>query len=228
MTANPANGLTPNSIITPQTIWSATAVATTANTTYTDSPTNTVLLAPLYLLNPNPFSVTNGSPTVTVTQASHGLETGDTITIAGAAAVGGITPSGAYQVTVLTSSTFTVTHGSNATSTVASGGGSAVTVQDSRTSRNGARISRITGLTGVTTTAAEAQLFNSFDGGVTKRLVKTALLPAYTIPSATQAQTGADFGYSDSSPYPLAPGETLYIGVSVSGRLIVTAQGYAY
>ena len=58
--------VTPNSIVTPQTVWSATAVATTANTTYTDSPTNTVLLAPQYLLNPNPFSVTNGSPLVTV------------------------------------------------------------------------------------------------------------------------------------------------------------------
>jgi len=31
--------LSPNSIVTPQQIWSATAVATTANTTYTDSPT---------------------------------------------------------------------------------------------------------------------------------------------------------------------------------------------
>jgi hypothetical protein len=219
--------VTPNSIVTPQTVWSATAVATTANTTYTDSPTNTVLLAPQYLLNPNPLSVTNGSPTVTVTQAAHGLATGDTITLAGATAVGGITPSGAYQVTVLTSSTYTITHGSNATST-ATGGGSAVTVQDSRTSRNGARISRMRAFTGQTTTAAEAQLFSSFDGGVTKRLVATALVPAYTIPTATLAQTGGDFGYTDSSPYPLAPGETLYIGTSVSGRIIVSATGFAY
>lgn len=36
--------VTANSIITPQTPVTATAVATTANTTYTDSPTNTVLL----------------------------------------------------------------------------------------------------------------------------------------------------------------------------------------
>ena len=219
--------VTPNSIVTPQTVWSATAVATTANTTYTDSPTNTVLLAPLYLLNPNPLSVVISTPTVTVTQAAHGLATGDTITLAGATAVGGITPSGAYQVTVLTSSTYTITHGSNATST-ATGGGSAVTVQDSRTSRNGARISRMRAFTGQTTTAAEAQLFSSFDGGVTKRLVGTALVPAYTIPTATSAQTGGDFGYTDPSPYPLAPGETLYIGTSVSGRIIVSATGFAY
>ncbi len=219
--------VTPNSIVTPQTPWSATAVATTANTTYTDSPTNTVLLAPVYLLNPNPFSVTISSPLVTVTQAAHGLATGDTLTVAGAAAVGGITPSGAYQVTVLSASSYTFTHGSNASSTV-TGGGSAVTVQDSRTSRNGARINRIRAFTGQSTTAAEAQLFSSFDGGVTKRLVGTALVPAYTIPTTTTAQTGGDFGYTDSNPYPLAPGETLYIGTSVSGRIIVSAQGFGY
>ncbi|MCA6346712.1 MAG: hypothetical protein IM622_13260 [Phenylobacterium sp.] len=219
--------VTPNSIVTPQTVWSATAVATTANTTYTDSPTNTVLLAPVYLLNPNPFSVTNGSPLVAVTQAAHGLATGDTITVAGATAVGGITPSGAYQVTVLSASSYTFTHGSNASST-ATGGGSAVTVQDSRTSRNGARINRMRAFTGQSTTAAEAQLFSSFDGGVTKRLIATALVPAYTIPSTTTAQTGGDFGYTDSNPYPQSPGETLYIGTSVSGRIIVSATGFAY
>lgn len=219
--------VTPNSIVTPQTPWSATAVATTANTTYTDSPTNTVLLAPLYLLNPNPFNVTNGSPTVTVTQAAHGLATGDTITIAGAAAVGGITPSGAYQVTVLTSSTYTVTHGSNATST-ATGGGSGVTVQDSRTSRNGARITRLTALARATNTATELQLFVSPDGGTTKRFIKSALLSAYTV-ATTTAQTGGDFGYTDSSPLILAANETLYVGISVTNTGIVfDAQGFAY
>ena len=219
--------VTPNSIVTPQTPWSATAVATTANTTYTDSPTNTVLLAPLYLLNPSPFSVTNGSPTVTVTQAAHGLSTGDTITIAGASAVGGITPSGAYQVTVLTSSTYTVTHGSNATST-ATGGGSAVTVQDSRTSRNGARITSIKALARATNTATELQLFVSPDGGTTKRFIKSALLSAYTV-ATTTAQTGGDFGYTDSSPLILAANETLYVGISVTNTGIVfDAQGFAY
>ena len=36
--------VTPNSIVTPQTPLAATAVATTANTTYTDTPTNSVQL----------------------------------------------------------------------------------------------------------------------------------------------------------------------------------------
>jgi hypothetical protein len=219
--------VTPNSIVTPQTVWSATAVATTANTTYTDSPTNTVLLAPVYLLNPNPLSVVNASPTVTVTQAAHGLATGDTITLAGATAVGGITPSGAYQVTVLSASSYTITHGSNATSTT-TGGGSAVTVQDSRTSRNGARISRLTALARATNTATELQLYVSPDGGATKRFIKSVLLAAYTV-AATTAQTGGDFGYTDSSPLLLAPNETLYVGISVTNTGIVfDAQGSAY
>ena len=37
--------VTPNSIITPQGIRSSTGVATTANSTYTDSPANTVVIA---------------------------------------------------------------------------------------------------------------------------------------------------------------------------------------
>jgi hypothetical protein len=36
--------VTPNSIVTPQTINTGTAVCTTANTTYSDTPTNSVLL----------------------------------------------------------------------------------------------------------------------------------------------------------------------------------------
>jgi hypothetical protein len=219
--------VTPNSIVTPQTPWSATAVATTANTTYTDSPTNTVLLAPVYLLNPNPFSVTNASPTVTVTQAAHGLATGDTITIAGASAVGGITPSGAYQVTVLTSSTYTITHGSNATSTT-TGGGSGVTAQDSRTSRNGARITRLTALARATNTATELQLYISHDGGTTKRLIRSILMAAYTV-AQTTGQTAVDMGYSDSAPLILGASDTLYVGIGVTNTGIVfRAEGFGY
>jgi hypothetical protein len=219
--------VTPNSIVTPQTPWSATAVATTANTNYTDSPTNTVLLAPVYLLNPNPFSVVNASPTVTVTQAAHGLATGDTITIAGAAAVGGITPSGAYQVTVLTSSTYTITHGSNATSTT-TGGGSGVTAQDSRTSRNGARITRLTALARATNTATELQLYVSNDGGTTKRLIRSTTMPAYSVVQ-TAGQTAVDMGYSDSAPLILGASDTLYVGIGVTNTGIVfRAEGFGY
>ena len=47
--------------------------------------------------------------TITVTQAAHGLTTGDVIGIDFAAGTGGTATNGNYAVTVLTSSTFTVT-----------------------------------------------------------------------------------------------------------------------
>ena len=47
--------------------------------------------------------------TVTVTQAAHGLTTGDVIGVDFAAGTGGTATNGNYSVTVLTSSTFTVT-----------------------------------------------------------------------------------------------------------------------
>jgi len=45
-------------------------------------------------LGANPFVVTNGSATITVTHTSHGLAVGDRIQYSGSAAVGGITPNG--------------------------------------------------------------------------------------------------------------------------------------
>ena len=74
-----------------------------------------------------PLAVTNGSATVTVTHAAHGLSVGQSITIAGAAAVGGITPNGTFTVaSVVDANSYTYTFTSNATSTT-SGGGAAVT-----------------------------------------------------------------------------------------------------
>ena len=219
MATTPNIQTTANAMTLPVAPFSATAVATTANTSYTDTPTNSVLLAPQYLLNPNPFSVIIGTATVTVTQANHGLATGDTTFIAGATAVGGITPAGAYQVTVLTSSTYIFIHGSNASSS-ATGGGSAVTVQNSRTGGTGAVITKITALARATSTATECQLFVSPDGGATKRFIKSVLLAAYTV-SQIMANAGADFGYTVSSPLIMGPSETLYVAIGVSNTGIV-------
>ena len=72
----------------------------------------------------NPFSVSSGSATVTVTDSVHGAAAGDSVQISGASAVGGITPDGTYAIaTVVNGDVYTITHSSNATST-ASGGGS--------------------------------------------------------------------------------------------------------
>lgn len=76
----------------------------------------------------NPFTTTNGSPVVTVADTAHGMTAGARVTISGSAAVGGITPSGTYTPTIVDANSYTITHGSNATSSVAGGGGASVAV----------------------------------------------------------------------------------------------------
>ena len=216
-----------NSIITPQRPFTAVAVATTANSTYTDSPTNTVLLARQDLLPPSPFTVVNASAVVTVLHPDHGLFTGMQITVSGAAAVGGITPSGAYPVTVTSADAYTITHGSNASSN-ATGGGTACLAQLARTSANGARITRLTALARATNTATELQLYVSNDGGTTKRLIRSILMAAYTV-AQTTGQTAVDMGYSDSAPLILSASEILYVGIGVTNTGIVfRAEGFGY
>ncbi len=73
----------------------------------------------------SPFATASGSPTVTVTDADHGASVGNYVFVSSASAIGGITPAGDYEViTVADANTYTITHGSNASSTVSSGGGS--------------------------------------------------------------------------------------------------------
>jgi len=71
----------------------------------------------------DPYQTTNTSAVVTVTHVGHGAATGDTVIFDTSAVVGGVTISGAYVVTVLTTDTYTITAATTATST-ASGGGS--------------------------------------------------------------------------------------------------------
>lgn len=76
-----------------------------------------------------PFSTTNASPIVTVDDTAHGAAVGDYVTFSGASAVGGITVNGSYTVaTVVNANRYTITHGSNATSTAGPGGGASVAV----------------------------------------------------------------------------------------------------
>jgi hypothetical protein len=72
----------------------------------------------------NAFTTANGTPTVTVEHSQHGLRSGDVITFSNSDPVGGITVTGAYSITVVSVDSYTITHGSNASSTVAAGGGS--------------------------------------------------------------------------------------------------------
>lgn len=71
---------------------------------------------------PSPFTTTLSSGTVAVVHASHMLQTGQWVNFAGATAVGGLTLSGEYQVTVVDANDYTVSAGSNATSSATGGG----------------------------------------------------------------------------------------------------------
>jgi hypothetical protein len=77
----------------------------------------------------NCFGTTNGSTTVLVTIIGHGADEGSYVTFSGAVAVGGVTAPNLnkeFKISNVTSNTFTITVASAATSTVASGGGTAI------------------------------------------------------------------------------------------------------
>ena len=78
-----------------------------------------------------PIATTDGSTTITITDAAHGAKVGDFVAITGAAATGGITAENlnrkaGYQITAITTNTYTVTSPTAATSTVSAGGGNAI------------------------------------------------------------------------------------------------------
>jgi hypothetical protein len=82
----------------------------------------------------NPLATTSGSAVVTITDKAHGALTGDWVAISGAAATGGIPADEindyyGYQITVTTSDAYTITLPTDATSTVAAGGGNAITIK---------------------------------------------------------------------------------------------------
>ena len=72
-----------------------------------------------------PFT-TNGTATVTVTDASHGCVTGDFVTFSNASTVDGLNLNGEYQVTVTGTNTYTITAASAASGSTVGGGGTAV------------------------------------------------------------------------------------------------------
>ncbi len=70
----------------------------------------------------DPFTTTNLSKTVLVTDTAHGCVTNDYVTFSGASAVGGLTLNGEYQVTVLTANTYNITSASTASGSATGGG----------------------------------------------------------------------------------------------------------
>ena len=80
------------------------------------------------LLSANPFSITNGSTTITVTEVNHGRSTGDTVVFRNVeGSLGGVAPSAfesssGFTITVTTTDKYTFTLGSTPTITESSGG----------------------------------------------------------------------------------------------------------
>lgn len=77
----------------------------------------------------NPFTTVSGSKTVTVTDVQHGAITGDFVTFSGASVVGGLDLNGEYQITYLTTDTYTIQSSSAATSSATGGGTVTATYQ---------------------------------------------------------------------------------------------------
>jgi len=70
----------------------------------------------------NPFTTTNGSTTVTVTDVGYAGITGDFVTFSGATAVGGLTLNGEFQITNIDFNTYSIQASSPATSSATGGG----------------------------------------------------------------------------------------------------------
>ena len=99
---------------------------TSADTHADSSVVNQVIIDPL--------ATTSGSAVVTITDEDHGGLTGDWVVISGAAAIGGIPADEindyyGYQITVVTPDTYTIELPTDATSTVAAGGGNAIAIK---------------------------------------------------------------------------------------------------
>jgi hypothetical protein len=77
-------------------------------------------------LGTNPITTSDGSTTVTVTHSSHGADTNEIVSFSGAAAVNGVTLSGAYALTKVDANSYTVAVASAASGSGAGGGSSVV------------------------------------------------------------------------------------------------------
>lgn len=109
-------------------------------------------------LGADPLATTINTKKVIVTATAHGLQVGDIVILSGAAAVGGITPTGEYQIAAVTTNTYTINHTSAATSTATGGGASVVQVA------NWTRINEVTLQVGPSPTSTTFSLYT--DAGV--------------------------------------------------------------
>lgn len=97
-------------------------VTSSANNTTTGGGNVTYSLYPFQQRLTDPFTTTNGSDIVTVTDFNHGAINGDTVFFSNASAVGGLTINGGYEITYVDSNTYTIDTDSPASSSATGGG----------------------------------------------------------------------------------------------------------
>lgn len=189
----------------------------------------------------DPIATTSGSTTVTVTfnvydpdsntsvVAAHGLIPGDSVILSHVDAIGGITPAGTYTiVSVPTLTTFTITHGSAASSTATMSGASKVWLRVAFR----AGLVHGTGGTGYGTGAYSTGLYGLPSVGEYEPRVTTfgnLSDRLYFVP-----RSGPLFGYQPRDTYPelfingdfsSSTGIALGTGFTVSGGKLVATAG---
>lgn len=96
----------------------------------------------------------------------------------------------------------------------------------------GARISSVTLQPRDTVVATRVFLFRGNDAaGTTKRLIRSVVVAAGTFSTTAATPASVDFGFNDSAPLFLGPGESLWAGQTVAqatSALIVNAEGGRY
>ena len=188
------NGITPNGVeMTVASVVDANSytVAFTSNASGSGSGGGSsvtfkyfdVSAAKAHSLGANPFVVTDGSATITVTHTAHGLSVGNYVTFSGSSAVGGITPNSVEMEVagVTDANTYTVSFTSNATSS-ATGGGSSITAKYSQyytiwkyTTSGWTRVHSFRSSIGV---SKVRHSFNSYQGAETVILTDNVNTPA--------------------------------------------------
>jgi hypothetical protein len=158
------------------------------------------LALPAQGLGANPLAVTSGSPVVTVIQNGHPHTTGDSVVVAGAAAVGGITPNGTFAVTVVSANSWTYVLGANATATAA-GGGAAVVITPQKAFAAGAVDG--TGGAGYGTGAFSTGTYSA--PSTADFFPRTWAFAAWGENLMASPRSGAIYGWTNNTATPAAP-----------------------
>ena len=95
---------------------------------------------------------------------------------------------------------------------------------------DGALLTSLTAIPRATATASALYLFISQDGGVTKRLVDSALMKAHTVEATTAIPVTKFENISEITPIRLEAGDELYVssGVALADGIVFTAQWMEY